>query len=394
MARKRSATPTVAAPAAAAPPEPVYSRAQEIRGNLTLWAFVLVFAVYRLWRYLADYPPEATVNLLGFEGLQVSHCSLAVNLVAGWLLLTGIFSAKGAQRVIANAHRPFRLLGGEEAKDFYSAVPTAVLAGGLLLLALVLALFNLAITIKTQSEEYEALIEVQDTDNRLLIFSDPEGKGLRMGSRARLGHERPVKLALRGWASPVVIVRDRYDLLTQDAWRISRRGFSFDLDRLEVREPATLPLDADEQMTRKEEAPDPRSLVGVLRRGLTLVIEAPLRLNRPVFLRVVDREERIHGFEDQQRYFFRPGVKERCFTPVEGDAVWHSFLEEICDQPTALEGWRKRVPTSYLGGGLTPFEGVAKHRLEIISVQSELYAGTTWVASRPDAVRVTAYQRE
>lgn len=385
-----------ALPAASAPVELVYSRAQETRGNLSLWAFATAVTLYWIWLWLFRYPPTATVNLFGFERLQVSHCGFGIGLVTGWLLLTGIYSIENLQRAIANAHRPFRLLTGKESKDFYSAIPTALLAGLLLLFVVVLGLSNVALIIKTDSKEYEALIEVHDADRQLLIVGDPESGDARITSRARLSHEEPVRLVLRGFASPALIVRDRYDLVTQDAWRVRRRGLSFDfeIDMLELWETEISALDSDEKRVRAEKTPDPKVLVGVFPpRRSTLVIEAPLRLNRPVLLRVLDLDQQVHGVTGNERWWFKPGIKQRCFTTVARDAAFQAFLDEICERPEALASWMNRGPTEHLEAANTPFEDLPKHRLEILSVDSGLYEGSKLVTTRPDVVRITAYQR-
>jgi len=375
-----------------------FDRRQTIFGNVSLLTLVLGVGVFTFWQLDFRYPSKSTVSIFGWDGLELAWLDRLRMFILGSLGVSALFEEGNLKTLIKYAFWPFRHLKAAELKRFLAAPGTMAFSLLSAVLFCWVAFSNVAVLLVPEPEgsDYMELVVDLFRPRGAFFFTRAEETGDVERRRARLvTGGAPIRLGLPGLdADAVLVVRDKYSLITVDAYSVSRTPLGIQIEPLMLAVPPPGGLDAVE---RKEyEAPE-----GLERRasfgggGRWTVTLTGVRWNRGIYSRVRDENGTWWGTrQPDKRLSAKPADGRRCPAPSDLKPV-HDFWSEMCLARRSVAGWTSL--SNMEGPGFSSvFYSLPSFDLEIHFARG-LLTGATGQSFRPldtrEAIRVVADHR-
>lgn len=291
-----------------------------LRGNVSLWAFGIGVVLFKAWLWGFDFPEASEISVL-FGGLlvSVSQAAAVVHFVLGWLV--AVYSLKNVQKIFVHFFRPLELVDNVEMKQFFSATATTIVSVLFAGFVIDLATANVAVRVESQYE----LVALLPNGSGAFLYDDSGARG----EKFTISAGRAVRVALRGHAArEVLLLRDRYNLLTLDALGLER-------DRGLVRASAPiLQLEgAGDPLSAEEMAGAPH------RRGIfDFEVTGPLRYSP----RQLDIDIQVAQGSLMKGGLLRPGDEAPC--PERAPAAYATqFFADLCRNRSEIGAWTDRA---------------------------------------------------
>lgn len=214
------------------PPQPLPKRkftlgasrflaSRDTYGNLSLGFLFSSWLIYTFWCFEFDYPGSARAVLWGFWSIKVAYWTTVINTLGGWLSFSAIISLGEPGQLFKNFLHPLAAIE-ERIRWVFRLFVTLSVSGMIFFLTLGIVWFNISIDL---AAENELLIHLPRGHGSALLLQDGTIRDtVRLGST-----EGRVRLLLRGpFAREILLLRDRYNLVTLEALEVRRSLISFD----------------------------------------------------------------------------------------------------------------------------------------------------------------------
>lgn len=232
---------------------------QVIRGNISVLCLGFGVGLYVVWKAYFEFPTNANVRLLGWEGIELRWLASLTTFILGSLGLSVLITAGNLVNLISHFYWPLESLEGEQMKRFFCRWGTAIFS--VAVLALFAAVCNVTVRLRVEPPELDLVAVLGEGSDGFFVVKDARdgGEALQAGPLVRLGGPQSVRLALRGLrANAVLLLRDKYNLMTVDAIVVRRRFWRVDVENLQFDAPLPSYLSPAERGLLSLPNPSPR----------------------------------------------------------------------------------------------------------------------------------------
>ena len=190
----------------------------DVWGHASLYLVFTSFVLFKAWQTLFDYPLSAEVILPGLGRLDTKAWSALINGLGGWLSLSAVVSLAQPGRFVRNLLLPLYAIEDEYIRKVFRNPVSFALSLLVFLGTVLIAVSNVAVEISTPYEIMACLPAGHDQGELV--------QGNQVGDEIRLRKGEPVRLLLRGWRPEILVIRDRYNLITLEALELRRSWLS------------------------------------------------------------------------------------------------------------------------------------------------------------------------
>jgi hypothetical protein len=386
-----------------APEEPVppgFTRRQIVWGNVSVLALGLAIGLFTVWRFYFQFPLDSEIRLFGWNGLQMSWVDGLKNVLMGSLGLSVIFSLKNLGSLISQFYWPFERLEGAEIKKLLATPGTAIFSVLVLILFAAVCSTNVSAKLVLDSTNDGLEVVAHLERRRGLFFYRPRDEGRDGGgpwSRVRLDEERPsVRLAFQGFsAQGLVLLRDRYGLVTVDAMHVRRSFWRIHVEPLTLE--AQLPPGMDK--IEKRDYVSPASLNAPMKHQLerwSLELRDPLRWNRLVFHRITDETGQEWGrLKEDGRLFLEGADRHHCPTRRREQPKIDAFWRELCEQRRAFADSVHSAPEFVTADERVVSAQLSSYDVNVLFTEGRLTGSSPGLScTTREAVRLTAIHHD
>jgi hypothetical protein len=197
-------------------------------GHASLYLVFFSFVVYKAWQVAFEFPPSVRVFVPIIGSLEAKTWSALIYGLGGWLSLSAVVSLSQPGRFVRNLLRPLHAIDDEYIRKVFRNPLAFLLSLVVFIVTILIVTCNVAVLV---SSDYEILacLPVGHGSGKLV-------KDSAIGDDVRLAKGESARLLLRGWgAREVLLIRDRYNLVTLEALEFCRSLLSFELLPLELR---------------------------------------------------------------------------------------------------------------------------------------------------------------
>lgn len=201
-------------------PRPL-SRAQQFRGNASVWLLVSAIGLYKAWLWYMKLPSASEIQLFGgLLDVTVGEMSGLVNFVLGGLGLSAILSISNVSRIFIDFFRPLNLVDDPKLRDFFVSPVTLAFAGAMFFTGVHVALSVWVVEVRSR---YELLALLMPGSPARFVSDDGNER-----TTVRLTKGAPARLVLtRRFTPAVLVLRDKYNFRTLDAFAFERTPLGY-----------------------------------------------------------------------------------------------------------------------------------------------------------------------